>query len=247
MKDDIIAFEKQCDNEIQAMVDDSDLRETSLDYLNRVAKHNYAYHFKWMGMPIIQFPQDIIAMQELIFQIKPDYIIETGIARGGSLVFYASMLELLGNRGKVIGVDIDIRNHNKKRIESHPMNKNITLIQGSSTDNDVIAQIDEVIAANNFTKGLVVLDSLHTHAHVLEELRLYNKYVGKGSYLVAFDTVIEYLTEENIGKKPWGKGDNPFTAVYEFLKENDRFIIDEAIESKLLVTVCPSGFLKCIK
>lgn len=247
MKDDTKDFEMQCEKEIQAMVNDKELRKKSFDYLNLTAEYNYSYHFKWMGMPIIQCPQDVVAMQELVFDIKPDFIIETGVARGGSIVFYASMLELLNIKGKVISIDIDIREHNRRRIEGHPMYKNICLVEGSSIDSGVIAKVDEIIKENNLKKGLVVLDSLHTHTHVLEELRLYSKYVEKGSYLVVFDTVVEYLTEKNIGDRPWGKGDNPKTAVDEFLKENDRFVVDEHIESKLLITNCPSGYLKCVK
>ena len=246
MSDDIKKFDLQCSEEIQKMKSDKALRSQSFDYMNKISEFNYSYHFKWLGMPIIQFPQDIVAMQELLFETRPDFVVETGIARGGSLVFYSSMLEILGG-GKVIGVDIDIRAHNRERIESHPMSKNICLIEGSSTDVDVIAQINEIIAANNLQKGLVVLDSLHTHEHTLNELRLYSEFVKSGSYLVVFDTVIEYLNDDNIGDRPWRKGNSPMTAVHEFLSENDRFIIDEAIESKLLITTCPSGFLKCVK
>lgn len=246
MKDDTGKFNNKCQNEIQNMIKDKKLRSESFDFLNKIERYKYSYHFKWMGMPIIQFPQDIIAMQELVFEIKPDFIIETGVARGGSLIFYSSMLELISG-GKVIGIDIDIREHNRIRIENHPMNKNICLIEGSSTADYVISQIDEIISKNNLKKGLVVLDSMHSHSHTLDELRRYNKYVRKGSYLVVFDTVIEYLNDENIGDRPWGKGDNPMTAVFEFIKENDRFMIDEKLESKLLITVCPNGFLKCIK
>ena len=249
MSDDIKDFELQCTNEIKAMKQDSTLREKSIDYLNRVGEHKYSYHFKWMGLPIIQFPQDIVAMQEIIWDIKPDFIVETGVARGGSIVFYASMLELLhGERNKkVIGIDIGIRAHNRKRIENHAMYKNICLIEGSSTDSDVIVQIDEIIAKHGLKKGLVILDSMHTHDHVLHELRCYNKYVNKDSYLVVFDTVIEYMPEESIGNRPWGKGNSPKTAVDVFLKENDRFIIDEDIDSKLLITTNPSGYLRCVK
>jgi cephalosporin hydroxylase len=249
MKDDTKAFELQCEKKILEMVQDKQLRKESFDYMNAVSLYNYSYHFKWMGLPIIQYPQDIIAMQELIFALKPDFIIETGVARGGSLVFYSSMLELLGgdNNKKVIGVDIDIREHNRKRLESHPMYKNICLVEGSSIDSEVIAEIDRIISENNLKKGIVVLDSMHSHAHVLDELRLYNKYVEKDSYLVVFDTVVEYMPEDSFPDRPWGVGDNPMTAVEAFLKENDRFVIDEAIESKLLITVAPKGYLKCVK
>ena len=191
MNDDTLQFENNCKQEIEKMKHTPSLKDKSFSYLNEITRHNYCYHFKWLGMPIIQYPQDIIAMQELIFDIKPDFIVETGIARGGSLVFYSSMLELLGgDNKKVIGVDIDIRPHNRTRIESHPLYKNICLIEGDATHEGVIQQIDEIIAANGLKKGLVVLDSMHTHDHVLKELRLYNKYVKSGSYLVVFDTIV---------------------------------------------------------
>ena len=248
MKDDTKDFELQCEKEIFAMMQDKKLMNKSLEYLNMTAEYNYSYHFKWMGLPIIQYPQDIISMQEIIFEVKPDFIIETGVARGGSIVFYASMLELFceGNK-KVIGIDIDIREHNRRKIENHAMYKNICLIEGSSINNGVIAQVDAIIEKNNLKKGLVVLDSLHTHAHVLEELRLYSKYVKKGSYLVVFDTAIEYVTPQNFNNRPWAKGNNPKTAVDAFLKENNRFAVDENIENKLLITTCPSGYLRCVK
>ncbi len=204
----------------------------------------YSYNFSWMGRPIIQFPQDIIAMQEIIWKIKPDLIIETGIAHGGSLVFFASMLELLGNNGQVLGIDIDIREHNREEIEKHPMFKRITMIEGSSIDEDIARQVYD------FSKGkktvLVCLDSMHTHSHVLNELELYSPLVTKGSYLVVFDTIIEDLPNDSFPDRPWGKGDNPKTAVWEFLKKNDHFEVDNEIPNKLLITVAPDGFLRRI-
>jgi cephalosporin hydroxylase len=198
-----------------------------------------------MGRPIIQFPQDIIAMQEIIWRVKPDLIIETGIAHGGSLIFYSSMLELIGGNGQVLGVDIDIREQNRKEIEQHPMFKRIAMIQGSSTDENTIKQVYE------FAKGrkrvLVGLDSNHTHEHVSNELQLYSPLVAKESYLVVFDTVVEDMPENFFRDRPWGKGNNPKTAVREFLATNDRFIIDKEIENKLLITVAPDGYLRCIK
>ncbi|MCL0038493.1 cephalosporin hydroxylase family protein [Thermodesulfovibrionales bacterium] len=222
-----------------------DIREITLDWICKTARHKYTYNFSWMGRPIIQFPQDIIAMQEIIWQVKPNLIIETGIAHGGSLIFYASMLELLGGNGVVVGIDIDIRQHNRVEIEKHPMFKRITMIQGSSIDEEVVKQVYEL--AKGKKRILVALDSNHTHEHVLKELQLYSSLVTKGSYLVVFDTVIEDMPEDFFPDSPWGKGNNPRTAVWEFLKTNDRFEIDKEIDNKLLITVAPDGYLKCVK
>lgn len=224
---------------------DFEIRRKSIDWLEEVSRYKYSYNFSWLGRPIIQFPQDIIAMQEIIWQVKPDIIIETGIAHGGSLIFYASMLELIGNDGHVLGIDIDIREHNRVEIEKHSLFKRITMIQGSSTDSNVLKQVYEL--AGGKTKVMVVLDSNHTHEHVLKELELYSPLVTAGSYLVVFDTVIEDLPDDFFPDRPWGKGNNPKTAVWEFLKKNDRFTVDRDIETKILITVAPDGYLKCLK
>lgn len=230
---------------IENMANDDNLRSLTNNWFIESCKHKYSYNFTWMGRPIIQFPQDIIAMQEIVWQVKPDLIIETGIAHGGFLVFYASMLELLRGNGEVLGIDIDIREHNRVEIERHPMFRRITMIQGSSIDENVVKQVYE------FAKGkkqiLVTLDSNHTHEHVLKELQLYSSLVTKGSYLVVFDTVIEDMPENFFPDRLWGKGNNPKTAVWEFLKANNRFEIDKEIENKLLITVAPDGYLKCIR
>jgi cephalosporin hydroxylase len=197
-----------------------------------------------MGRPIIQYPQDMIAMQEIIWQLKPDLIIETGIAHGGSLVYYASLLELIG-KGEILGIDIDIREHNRKAVEEHPMFKRIRMIQGSATSPQVIEQV-KAYARSKHTI-LVSLDSNHTHAHVLEELQLYSPFVSTGSYLVIFDTIVEDMPDNYLPGRPWGKGNNPKTAVYEFLKKNTNFIIDKEIDNKLLISVAPEGYLKRIK
>lgn len=217
----------------------------SRQWLKEAANIRYGYNFTWMGRPIIQVPQDIIAMQEIIWQVQPDLIIETGIAHGGSLIFYASMLELLGGEGQVIGVDIDIRDHNRVEIETHPMHKRITMIQGSSVDDGIVQQVYDLTKVRK--PILVVLDSNHTHAHVLRELELYSPLVTRGSYLVVFDTVVEDMPEDFFPDRPWGKGNNPKTAVWEFLKTNDRFVVDKDIENKLLITVAPDGYLRCVK
>jgi len=221
------------------------LRRLTREWFIASSKFEYSYHFTWLGRPIIQFPQDIIAMQEIVWRVKPNLIIETGIAHGGSLIFYASMLELVGGNGQVLGVDIDIREHNRVEIEKHPMFKRITMVQGSSSDEVVIKQIYDFARGRN--PILVVLDSNHTHAHVLRELELYSPLVTKGSYLVVFDTIIEDMPHDFFSDRPWGKGNNPKTAVWEFLKTNDRFEVDKDIENKVLITVAPDGYLRCVK
>lgn len=204
-------------------------------------KAQYSYNFSWMGRPIIQYPQDMIAMQEIIWEIKPDLIIETGIAHGGSLIFYASMLELIGSPGKVLGIDIDIRSHNREEIEKHPFFKRIEMIEGSALDLEIIERVKE------YTKDkktvMVCLDSNHTHEHVLRELQLYSPFVTEGSYLVVFDTIVEDMPKD-MYDRPWNVGDNPKTAVREFLKGNEDFEVDHFIDNKLLISVCPEGYLK---
>jgi cephalosporin hydroxylase len=238
-------FKKERQSEIANMTRDADISARTLKWICDTARYKYTYNFEWMGRPVIQFPQDLIAMQEIIWKIKPQLIIETGIAHGGSLVFYASMLELLGNNGMVLGIDIDIRAHNKVEIQEHPMFKHIEMIEGSSIDKDIVEQVYKF--AKDRSPVLVVLDSLHTHDHVRNELNAYSPLVTKDSYLVVFDTVVEDMPEDFFQDRPWGKGNNPKTAVWEFLKSNTRFEVDKEIESKLLITVAPDGYLKCIK
>jgi cephalosporin hydroxylase len=204
----------------------------------------YSYNFSWMGRPVIQYPQDLIAMQEIIWQLQPDLIIETGIAHGGSLIYYASLLELIG-KGKILGIDIDIREHNRREIEKHPMFKRINMLQGSSTSTEVVEKAKSF--ANASETILVVLDSNHTHEHVLRELELYSPLVSKNSYLVVFDTIVENLPDNYVQGKPWGRGNNPHSAVVEFLQQNDKFQIDHSIDDKLLISVAPGGYLKRIK
>jgi cephalosporin hydroxylase len=204
----------------------------------------YSYNFSWMGRPIIQYPQDMIAMQELIWEIKPDLIIEAGIAHGGSLIFYASLLELIG-KGEVLVIDIDIREHNRQEIERHPMYRRIRMIQGSSISEEVAQQVRQ--AAQGKEKVLVCLDSNHTHDHVLRELELYAPLVTPGSYIVAFDTIVEYLPDNYLPGRPWKQGDNPMTAVWAFLEKHPEFAVDTSIDNKVLISVAPEGYLKRIK
>lgn len=221
------------------------LQAQSNAWLQEVTRHKYVYNFTWMGRPIIQLPQDIVALQELIWKIRPDLIIETGIAHGGSLIFSASMLELLGGDGQVLGIDIDIREHNRAEIEKHPMYKRITLLQGSSIAPEVIEQVYRL--AKGKERILVILDSNHTHDHVLRELELYSPLVTCGSYLVVFDTLIDDLPDALFVDRPWGKGNNPKTAIRAFMKHNDRFVIDKQIDYKLQLSAAPDGYLKCVK
>lgn len=221
------------------------LRSASVQWITDVSRHKYSYNFSWMGRPIIQFPQDIIAIQEIIWRVRPDLIIETGIAHGGSLVFSASMLELLGGSGHVIGIDIDIREPNRRAIEQHPMAKRITLMEGSSVDKAIINRVRELTSVKKSV--LVLLDSNHTHDHVIAELRLYSDLVTRGSYLIVFDTIIEYMPDGFFADRPWGRGNNPLTAVRQFLHETDRFEVDSDIPKKLLITVAPDGYLRCLK
>lgn len=237
-------FKKECMNRINEYPKNEDLQETAASFMTNTINAKYSYNFSWMGRPIIQYPQDILAMQEIIWTINPDLIIETGIAHGGSLIFYASMLELLGKNGLVIGIDIDIRKHNRLEIEKHPMFKRIKMIEGSSIDESIVEKLRKIAEGK---KVLVCLDSNHTHEHVLRELELYAPLVSVGSYCVVFDTIVEDMPTGSFPDRPWDKGNNPKTAVYEFLKKNDNFEIDKNIENKLLITVAPDGYLRRVK
>jgi cephalosporin hydroxylase len=245
--DDFKQFEETRAKNVRDLGTDEALKLIARQFLIQSSRHGYSYNFDWLGLPIIQFPQDILAMQEIIWKVKPDLIIETGIARGGSIIFYASLLEMLGGKGKVVGIDIDIRPHNKKKIKSHPLyakKKRIVLIEGSSTDEKIIEQVKKL--AKGKKRILVAFDSNHTYAHVRDELKAYAPLVTKGSYVVVFDTVIESLPEDLLLNRPWRKGNNPKNAVDQFLKHNFNFVIDKDIEDKLLITVSPSGYLKRI-
>lgn len=239
----IETFNTECKNRIESQGKNELLLQASKSFTEASIQSGYSFNFKWMGRPIIQYPQDIVAMQEIIWEIKPDLIIETGIAHGGSLIYYASLLELIG-KGTVLGVDIDIRKHNREEIEKHPMFKRISMIEGSAISTDIIEQVKKF--TENKKSILVCLDSNHTHDHVLEELKLYSPFVTPGSYIVVFDTIVEYIPENHLPGhiRPWGVGNNPLTAVREFLKENKDFYIDESINNKLLITVAPDGYLK---
>lgn len=250
-------FKRECMEEIVDSARDTAMTDLSRQWMARANAHRYSYHFDWLGRPIIQYPQDILAMQELVWTIKPDLIIETGIAHGGSLIFSASMLALLDmcdaiEAGRtmdprepsrmVIGLDIDIREHNRAAIEAHPMACRIRMIQGSSVSPSAVAEVRET--ASRFRKVLVCLDSNHTHEHVLAELEAFAPLVTPGSYCVVFDTIIEDLPEDSFPDRPWGRGSNPKTAVMAYLERHPEFSIDKSIDQKLMISVAPDGYLK---
>jgi cephalosporin hydroxylase len=251
-------------NETNAM-----LREAASLFTLQSILSKYSYNFKWFGRPIIQYPQDMVAMQELIWQVKPDLILETGIAHGGSIIMSASMLAQIdyceavetgrsldpkAGQRRVIGIDIDIRPHNRAAIEAHPLAHKIEMLEGSSIDPTIIAKVHDY--AKGYKSILICLDSMHTHEHVLAELEAYAPLTGRGSYCVVFDTVIEDLPDALYSDRPWGKGNNPKTAVREYLRRLKEegsaaadgaplhFEVDRTIENKLLITVAPEGYLK---
>lgn len=253
-------FYKDRETCINGYRNNDDLKNLSEDWRELSMQNKYVYNFDWFGRPIIQYPQDMIALQEIIWNTKPDLIIETGIAHGGSLIFSASMLALLdlaeSNSSKgvmnehkskrlVIGIDIDIRDHNRKAIEDHPFSDRIEMLEGSSIDTEIIKKVLE--RAKKFKRIMLCLDSLHTHDHVLAELEAYSRLVTPGCYCIVLDTFIEDLPDSFFKDRPWNKGNNSKTALKQFLDNNKRFEIDHNIYQKLLISVAPDGFLKCIK
>jgi len=220
------------------------LKDLALDFMRETGPYRYTYNFRWMGVPIIQFPQDLVALQEIIWDTRPEVIIETGIAHGGGLVFYASMLEMAAIDGLVLGVEIDFRAHNRKVIDAHPLARRIKVIDGSSTDKATVAKVGQLVAGR---RALVILDSNHTHEHVLAELQAYAPFVKKGGYLVVFDTTIEDQPEGFFAGQAWSKTNNPKTAVREFLRTNKRFEVNTELESRLLITVAREGYLRCVE
>ena len=252
---DIENFEKERADRIKLFRNRDDLKKIAYDFQHETVKEGYLYNFDGLGLPIIQFPTDIIALQEIIFKVKPDLIIETGIARGGSIIFSSSMMALLDfidnkeNREKidrrVIGIDIDIRKHNKVRIENHPLFPYIKLVEGSSIDKSTFDKVKSL--SHGYKNVMVLLDSNHSHQHVLSELNLYSNLVSKNSYLIVYDTIVELSPKDYYKNRPWGNGDSPMTATKEFLEKSNDFMVDETIPDKILITVSPGGFLKRIK
>ena len=268
MKDKNKEFQQECEEEIDIQGNNLELRAKSMDWLINANSNKYSYHFRWMDRPIIQYPQDIQMMQELIMKVRPDLIIETGIAHGGSIIFSASMLALLDlhesiekketynfseSKRKVLALDIDIREHNKAEILMNPFSNYIEMWEGSSVDTGIINKVKSFV--EDYKKIMIFLDSNHTHDHVLEELKAYANLVSVGSYVVVFDTIIEHLPQDLLPNesdpstaeaRTYTKGNSPMTAVKEFLKTNSNFEIDKAIDNKLLISVAPEGYLKRI-
>jgi len=250
-------FKSEQNERIAAYSKDSQIQLLSRKWVYESMSKKYVYNFGWLGRPIIQYPQDMVAMQELIWSVRPDLIIETGIAHGGSLIFSASMLAMLDmcdaieegesfdpkcSQRKVLGIDIDIRPHNRQLIEAHPMSSRIQMIQGSSIASEIINQVKA--EAKNYKKVMVCLDSNHTHEHVSAELEAYAQLTSTGSYCVVFDTFVEDMPDDLFPDRPWAPGNNPKTAVWEYLKKHKEFEIDKTIHNKLLITVAPDGYLK---
>ena len=243
-------FMQECRDEIAAQGADAALQAATREWIDRANRRKYSYHFEWLGRPIIQYPQDIVAMQELLWTVQPDLVVETGIAHGGSLIFSASMLELNASCGgpadaRVVGIDIAIRAHNRAAIEAHPLARRITMLQGSSVAPEIVAEVQRL--AQGRKRVLVALDSNHTHAHVLAELGAYAPLTSVGSYCVVFDTVIDDMPASMFPDRPWGPGDNPKTALSDYLKRHPEFEIRKDIDHKLMITVAPDGWLKRVR
>jgi len=249
-------FAREVEGNVRQLGARPELWPKTLDWMVEVGKNRYSYNFRWFGRPIIQYPQDMVAVQELIWEIKPDLIIETGIAHGGSLILSASMLAMLdmceaielgktidprASKRKAVGIDIDIRAHNRTAIEAHPMSSRIQMIEGSSIAADIIEQVHRIAA--DYQTILVCLDSNHTHDHVLAELEAYAGLVTPGSYCIVFDTVIDDVASEMFPDRPWGPGNSPKSAAKEFLSSHPEFEVDKSIDHKLLISVAPDGYL----
>ncbi len=208
-------------------------------WIKVAAEHRVMYEPTWLGRPIIQFPSDIVAIQELLWQVRPDVVIETGVAHGGSLILSASLLELIG-KGKVIGIDIEIRPHNRAAIEAHPLKRRIELIEGSSIAPETLTTVRNLVA--DAKAVLVIFDSNHSHAHVLQELDLYAPFVTPGSYMVAHDGAQAWVCEIPSAKPAWRDG-GPLDAIHEFLTVHKEFRIDPRF-TRFGITCSPSGYLK---
>lgn len=244
MSDDRAAFEREKREAASRMAADKELAKAALAVNTAADRHDWSYQWSWLGLPVIQLPPDIVALQEVIWETRPQLVIETGIARGGSLVLYASILELIGE-GEVLGVDIDIRAHNREAIETHPVAGRIRMIEGSSLDDAIVDEAQG--AAAQVERVMVVLDSNHTHEHVLGELRAYAPLVTVGQFLVVADTFVEQIPPQEHRPRPWGPGNNPATALQAWLEESEGFEPDPFVENKLLLTASPGGYLRRVR
>lgn len=236
-------FEADKRKNAEAQSRDQNLRRSALDLIVKSDQYGYGYQWTWLGLPIIQLPQDIVVTQEIIWACKPDVIIETGIAWGGSVALYASMLQLIG-KGKVVAVDLNLMDHVSQQIMAYPFSNRIHLYKGSSTDPEIVAKIKQHIEPGNTV--MLLLDSNHTHEHVLEELRLYAPLVTKGQYLVVSDTIVEDIPIQEHRPRKWGPGNNPKTALNAYLAETGAFEVDRSINNKLLLTFTPDGYCRRI-
>ncbi len=247
------SFDLESEQNISAMAADAAVTKVSQAWIDTTGSYRYVYNWKWMGLPIIQLPADVVATQEIIWSVKPTVIIETGVARGGSIVFNASQLAMLDlcegtstslqdSKRRCIGIDIDIRAHNREALEAHPLAPLVTLYEGSSIDTETADFVRNLLDPDD--RVMVILDSNHTHDHVLRELELYSGLVTPGSFLIVHDTGIENAPDEAFANRDWGRGDNPLTAMYAFLKGNENFEIADTICDKLLITSSPKGYLR---
>lgn len=244
-------FQKDTVVRLQSNSKNSKLKKLANSFLKESVKSKYTYNFNWLGVPIIQLPQDIIATQEIIWNVQPDLIIETGIAHGGSLILSASLLANLNyinpikTKRLVVGVDIDIRRNNKNIIKNHPLSRFIKMVEGSSIDEVIFDKVKKI--SSKFKKILVILDSNHTGDHVYNELNFYSQLVSKNSYCIVCDTLIEDMPKDFYPDRSWGKGNNPKTAIKNFLKVNKKFKIDQMVDNKILISMSKNGYLKKIK
>jgi len=242
--DPVAAFQREVADNIARQGKDADVQALARVWMRETVPYKYSYNFSWLGRPVIQYPQDMMALQEIVWRTQPELIVETGIAHGGSLIFFASLLELIGGEGRVLGIDIDIRAHNRAEIEAHRMARRIDMIQGSSIAADVAAAVAKKAAGK---RTMVVLDSNHTKDHVAAELEAYAPLVSAGCYLVVLDTIVEDMPDSFFADRPWGPGNSPKSAVHDFLARTDRFVVDRDIDHKLLISVGPEGYLRCVK
>jgi cephalosporin hydroxylase len=242
----ISKFNKERAVNIKSMEDDVELRKKSIDWMLSADKYKYTYNFEWMGRPIIKYPNDMVVQQELMWKLKPDLIIETGIAHGGSIIFAASMMKMMGIDGEVVGIDIDIRDHNKELIQEHSMYDMITMYEGDSTSRDIVDKVKKHLKGKKVV--MVILDSLHSEEHVLKELNLYSEFVTLGSYCILPDTFIEFFPKGYYaGTRPWDVGDNPHTAMKKFLLTTNNFQIDKTLTSQAMITETIDGYLRKVK
>ena len=244
--DKVKQFYSEREKDVEKMGEDGELQKKSLEWMIHADKYKYTYNYTWMGQPIVKYPNDMLIQQELMWKLKPDLIIETGIAHGGSIIFSASMQKMMGIDGEVVGVDIDIRSHNRELIENHPTYDRITMYEGDSTDSKIVELIEKHTVGKKCV--MVVLDSHHSHDHVYKELQSYSKFVTLNSYCILPDTFIEFFPKGYFSKnRPWDVGDNPHTAMKKFMDESDEFVIDKKLTNKAMITESIDGYLLKVK